>query len=83
MAIDDDFGGFDPAPAATPMGAGFCFGYAVCELIFFGMPADDSVGRPPLEVPEGFEPHTATNPFAEGSEEARGWEEAFYDFTQK
>lgn len=71
----DDFGGFDPFPPATPMGEGFRFGYSVCELLFFGTPG--------MEPPDGFDPHTTVNPFADGTDPHRGFEEAFYDFTQK
>lgn len=75
MIAGDDSWGFPPMAPPTPMGAGFQFGYRVCELLFFGMPG--------MELPDGFEPHTTVNPFADGTDEQRGFSEAFYDFTQK
>lgn len=71
----NEFGMQDDLPKPEPASTGFMFGYCVCELIFFGMPG--------METPSGFEPHTTGNPFAEGTEEQRGFSEAYYDFTQK
>lgn len=54
----------------------FVVGYAACEVAFFGSSHED---QPPAD----FDPAKVVNPFREGTDQWRGFEEAFYDFTQK
>ena len=53
---------------------GFVVGYSTCEVMFFG---------PDGEQPSDFDPSKVVNPFNEGTDQHRGFDEAYYDFTQK
>jgi hypothetical protein len=62
--------GFPNVPTdGTPEPAGFVVGYAEAERQFY---EQDDQGNPPF-----------ANPFREGTDQHRGFEEAVYDFTQK
>lgn len=67
MADDITMPGSEYVP--TPESSGFVVGYSTCHQLFDAHPA---------ELP--FNP---TNPFREGTDQWRGFEEAVYDFTQK
>lgn len=62
--------------------AGFAFGYGVCQYIFFGA-STNPVAAAYSSVPDGFDPSTTRNPFPVGTDEQKGFSQAFYDFTQK
>jgi hypothetical protein len=59
-------------PKITPEPAEFVVGYAACEVLFFGEGVTHDV-----------DPAAVTNPFRAGTDQHRGFEAAFYDFTQK
>ncbi len=59
----------------------FVVGYAACERVFFGgAPVDGDTG--PCLDPD-FDATKVVNPFVLGSDQWSGFEEAYYDFTQK
>lgn len=67
-----DFGFPAEKDLPTPKSDAFVVGYAACEVLFFGP-----------GVPDDFDPCGVVNPFQTGTDQWRGFEEAFYDFTQK